>query len=307
MAPFIGVKYIILVVVIIVIAAAATAFIVYLPSKHPAAPTAQETPTAAPTPTLSPQPSISVSIEKSGMKRSVIIRWTNLPDGTTVLDVFISKTGANKWSLWKTIAITSAELGGGLANFNASTAIAGGGYSFYAEATDGTGSTPIWTSSSTVPVQTSSTTQTSGSPTPSPTPTPAPTSSPTPTPTPSPTPSGSTSTSTQNSSGTVYYSPSGSVSGVSQPQTANFWVEHVNNDLQINWQNIPSDATEAIVYRSASGSGPWTKILDQSNPAVSYSIGIVDNSLNGTYYYKLDVLKGGSIEAEYGPVELAPL
>lgn len=252
-------------------------------------------------------PNISLEIQKGKKTNYAVVRWGNLPEGTTKLDVFISKTGTNKWSLWQTIGVSQDELGGGSASFAINSTIANGNYSFYAEAQSGGGNSgsPLWTSSSTNPTYTTST-QTGATPPPA-SPPPA---SPPPAstqPPPSPTPS-STPGSSPTSSGTVYYTPSGGISGTQNPQTANFWVQHVNNNsLEIGWQNIPSDADEVTIYRSQSSNGTWLQILDQPNPAVSYSIGLVDNTLHDTYYYKLDIFRGGSQIAEYGPIELLPL
>ncbi len=265
-------------------------------------PIAQNNATTSPAVEVKP-PTVSFEIQKGKKSNLVVIRWGNLPAGTTKLNIFISKKSSNNWSLWQTVSISSDELSGGSTSFNANSTIAGGGYSFYAEAQPGNGLGPLWTSSSTNP--------TSGTPPTPPTPgTPPPSTAPPPpaSPPPPPPPPAPPSAPSGNPSGTTYYTPSGGISGSLVPQTANFWVQHVNNkSLEIGWQNIPADADDVIIYRSQNSGGPWVQILDQKNPASSYSIGLVDNTLYDTYYYKMDVFRGGSQIAEYGPVVLPPL
>ncbi len=260
------------------------------------------------------QPSISLTIQKSKQSNQITIRWANLPNGATRLDIFISKKDQNKWSLWKSVTLTRNELVGGSASFSVNSTIASGGYDFYAEAHSsggGNDSSPLWTSSSTEPVHTTSTPPTGGSPPP---PAPPPPVAPPPPPAggpplvPPPTPSPSSSSPTDQNGVTYYYTPQQTISGSSTAQTATFWAQHVNNTVEVGWQNLPPNSTEVVISRAPTSTGPWTAILDQKNPEIqSYSIGLIDNSLNETFYYKMDALNGSVNIGTYGPIELLPL
>ncbi|GEM_PF-956367 len=103
----------------------------------------------------------------------------------------------------------------------------------------------------------------------------------------------------------MYYSPDGTPTG-SGTQEANFWVLHVNDAVEIGWQNLPANTNDIIVYRSASASGPWVKLLEQKNPIITEPsfVRLADNTIGTTYYYRLDAYAGAAQIATYGPVLL---
>ena len=261
-------------------------------------------------------------------KRTLVVTWDHLPEGTARLNVFRSLIGKNDWVKWKTIDITSAS---GNVTLTGTTNENLNGYQYYVQAVSivtttnasttggSSGSTTteivLWTSTtappqeyptSTVPTsnpgsggsQSSSTGETGGS---------------TPTSTPPGTPSSIPSSTTSgpdtpsSSSQVIYYTPNGQISGTTNPQSEPFWVSHVNKNIEIGWQNIPSEATLAIVYRSSSSNGPWNELLRQNNPLSSYSIRLVDDTLHQAHYYKLEARNASETLATYGPVFLGAL
>lgn len=254
-------------------------------------------------------PKVSFEIKKEAKKRHLFIYWENLPNDTVGLNIFISKSNTNNWSLWQKISIPQDKIDEGNTELNINSDIGTGGYSFYTEALSNQSET-LWTSSSTPAVYATSTppqesqTQTSSSPPGSP-----PTSQNPENPPINPTTQDQSATTSSSDGTTYYYSPQGSISGSSVEQAASFWVQHLNKTIEIGWQNIPPNATKVIIYRSSNSSGPWSIILEQQNPVTDrpYTIGLVDNTLNNPYYYKMNVLSGSSIVGEYGPLLLEPL
>lgn len=290
--------------------------------------TATSTPTVtvpAPPPPP-PAPSVTLTLEKSKNGNSLLVQWANLPAGTTALHIFRGRTNSTStWSLWETLSISSDELQGGSANLDLGNA---NGYSFYVEAVgsngDDTGnstSTILWESNpgapetpSSTPPQASSTDNGGGSgQNNSSTPTSTPTSTdqnPTP---PPENPTSSASSTSNNSStptGTPYYNPEVQLETYGSAQTGTFWVQHGNGNqsIDIGWQNLPSSTDSIIVFRSADQNGPWNQLLQENNPGTngSYSLGLVDGTLNDPYYYELTAYQGTSTLATYGPDYLAP-
>ncbi len=96
------------------------------------------------------------------------------------------------------------------------------------------------------------------------------------------------------------------IEGYGPAQTDNFWVQHVDQKIQIGWQNLPPTTTSIVILRSQNQSGPWAAMLTQQNPGVNgaYSIQIVDNTLGVPYYYEMNALAGNTVIATYGPVYL---
>jgi hypothetical protein len=279
------------------------------------------------------------------------LTWTNLPAGTTKVNIYRSpRGGAEVWTKWKTITIDPNQHGGGsidiLTTDNVSL------FTFYTEATytpppgsssstsgtggngpgDGTGGGEIilWQSSSTfaepppvIPPITQNPTSTTtgggqgggqGS-------TSTATSSDPGTqnlgPTASSTTGGGAPSSTGSGSGTgsgngtggspdgnYYYTPSGAISGSGTSTHGNFWVEHVNQSIEIGWQGISSDTDTAIVYRATDEGGPWTELLRQANTPTNYSIRLLDNTLSTPHWYKMEAKDGVSTIATYGPTYL---
>lgn len=264
-----------------------------------------------------PAPSISLTLQKEKGKNTLTINWANLPGNTVALKIYRGKKGTSTstWQLWKTINIPFGQLSGN-AQFDPGT----GTYSYYVEAvsgndngtsTGGGNGDIVWQSGVTDP----------GSETPTSTPPqnpPAPTSTdndpgnssgtpqnpPPPPPPPAPTSTGNPG---NTPTGTPYYNPQIQISGYGSDQNGNFWVQHVDQKIQMGWQNLPQDTTSIVIYRSPNQDGPWTMVLTQNNPGVngSYSIQVVDDTLGSPYYYEMNAVAGSSTIATYGPIYLA--
>jgi len=270
----------------------------------------------APGPVVPKTPSVTFTILKSKGGNIFRVQWENLPGNTAKLNILRSTKGKDNWSLWKSITISIDQLGSGSVSFNIGNATFGN-YSFQIEAVSngtGTGSGPdnsgqtiLWTSSSTTPIiETASSSQTISGTTTAPSSTPSSTTPGTSTTTSS---SGNTSASSTTPQGTPYYTPQLQISGYSSGQTGAFWVQHVDQKIEIGWQNLPSNTTRIDVFRSSNQSGPWTIILTQLNPGVNgyYSIQVVDNTLGLPFYYQMNAESDGAVIATYGPVYLPPI
>lgn len=271
-----------------------------------------------------PAPNVTLSVERTKDGNVLFVQWNDLPGNTAALAIFRSAKGKSDWSLWKTITLLAAELGGGNAQFNIgkddlST------YSFYVEAIgnnnsngggNSTSTTILWTSPptdapivvapqnpSSPPSEPSEPAQGSPSSSPSssvPVTPPAPSSS---TPV---TPPPGTSSSPVVPNGTPYYTPEIQISGYESGPSDNFWVQHIDQMIQIGWQNLPPQTTGVVIVRSLGEDGPWTTVFTQENPdtANPYSIQVVDNTLGQPYYYELNGSAGSTTDAVYGPVYL---
>lgn len=250
----------------------------------------------------------------------VLISWEGIPQDTDHVNIYRAKLDSDQWFLWKTIKITSPS---GSEEITLGEGESAGDYKYYTQGADAD-DTPIWTSPPTraIPPGGSGAPGTSGTPTstastppPSPTPTPTPTSTPstppppaaTSTTTPPPTPTPSTPPPPPDNF-EYYYTPQLMVSGTSTAQTSNFWVRHVQQSIEIGWQNIPTSTTKAVVSRSKNQTGPWSTLLTQQAPVKTsyYIIQIVDNTLHETYHYRLEAFAGTQKIATYGPVTLEP-
>jgi hypothetical protein len=258
-------------------------------------------------------PSVAVYTYKNKNGRFFKISWENLPNGTTRLNIFRSKTGTSNWSLWKSLNVPTGSLSSGEIELKLASGELTGGYSFYTEAASDNGSsaTPLWVSSSTEALPPPPSAPTSTPPGENP-----PTSNPieqllppaevAPSSTPV-TPPSSTGTSPESTTTIYYYTPQGTVSGSTNVSSSSpFWVQHVNRAIEIGWQNIGT-TDKAMVSRSLNSNGPWTEIINQKNPSDSYSIRLVDETLYTGHYYKLDIYSGTNIAESYGPIELPPL
>jgi hypothetical protein len=275
---------------------------------------------ATPTPVVPATPSVTLTIQKSKAGNTLLVQWQNLPANTTALDIFRGlKNSTSGWSLWQTLILTPGELTNGNALIALGKATLDG-YSFYVEAVigngngtnggQGSGSNPtvLWTSSVSEPTVTTSTpTGTPGSTTP---PEGTPTSS-TPLPQPSSTPPASSSSAPTTNppatpSGTPVYNPQVQIQSYGSPQTDNFWVEHIDQKIEIGWQNLPPETDSVVVLRSDSEYGPWVVVLSQQNSGVNtaYSIQLVDNTLGAPYYYEMNAVSESTTIATYGPVYL---
>jgi hypothetical protein len=248
----------------------------------------------------------------------IFVEWTNLPGGATALEVFRSLKGKDQWTLWKTIPLTGENLTSGSYSFDIGKADYSN-YDFYSEAVGigGNGGTvnttsTLWTSNPTEPVVTTptSTTPVSGN---NPPPNNNPTSTPTSTNNQPPTSPGNTTTTPTSTppapSGTPYYNPQVQITNYGQSPTANFWVQHLDQTIQIGWQNLPSITTSIVISRSATSTGPWAPLLTQTNPGEngSYSLQVVDQTVDEPYYYLMEADAGSTTVATYGPVYLPPV
>jgi hypothetical protein len=323
-------KYSFLVIwVCVIIIVGALFVLVVQPSLHfgSTAPTTSNNgsaPAVAPV-VVPPTPSVTLTIEKLKTGNTLLVQWQNLPANTTALDIFRSaKNSTSSWSLWKTLSLTPGELGEG----NDSIAFGDtsyAGYSFYVEAVNengtsttsgnGSGSNPtiLWTSSAGIPPVTTSTTpgapdngNNNGTPPSNGTSTPSSTSPVTPPPS-SPSSTAPTSNPSQTPSGTPYYNPEVQVQGYGSAQTDNFWVQYVDKNIEIGWQNLPPTVDNVVVVRSLNEAGPWTTVFVQQNPDVStaYSIQVVDDTLGSPYYYELNANEASTTIATFGPVYLS--
>ena len=280
----------------------------------PAGPTVTPGPPAPPPP---PSVTFTIQLEKKG--NSLWVQWQNLPAGTDGLNIYRSQKGKDMWSLWKTIDVTGRT--NGTEQFSIGSATFAN-YSFYAEATGGgnnsatstgSGGTPVlWTSSSTVPTVTTSTPALPPSPPATgeiPTSTASSTLATTTTVPAAPTSTAISPTSTA-SQGTPYYTPQLTISGYGTTQTGTFWVQHVNNMIQVGWQNLPAQTTRIEISRTldVNATSSWSLVLAQENPTVAqYSIQLVDDTLGKAYYYRMVALSGSSTVGTYGPNYLPPI
>ena len=291
---------------------------------NPAAPYYASSGSSAPA-----QPSVTFMIEIAKSGNSLIVNWQNLPMSTAQLNIFRGKTGTpqNTWSLWKTISISPDSLYSGQAIIGLGTDDESG-YSFYAEATNGSndngGGSPLWTSSSNTPSETTSTPPAPGNPGNQEQDQPPPenqdaSSSPqnqnqdqnqnqNNEPSSSPQQANNdTSNTPQTPSGTPYYSPEIQISGYGSNPSGTFWVQHVDQKIQIGWQNISAQATDLVVVRAQDQTGPWSTVITQHDPNTTgpNSLQIVDNTVSIPYYYEMNVLAGTTTVATYGPLYLA--
>src|SRR6185437_14903912 len=136
------------------------------------------------------------------------------------------------------------------------------------------------TSSSTIPVVTTSTPGQFGNGNGNP---PAPSSTSgnnPPPPGPNPSSTGQTNNNPPTPTGTPYYNPQVKISAYGAEQTGNFWVQQIDQKIQIGWQNLPPETTSIVIERSQNENGPWTTVLEQqiSASTASYSIQIVDDT-----------------------------
>lgn len=287
-----------------------------------------------PAPAVPLPPSVTLSIRLARSGNTLIVDWQNLPGNTIFLNILrrLKNNSTSPWVLWKQIAISKDELSSGSANFDIGSQTFSN-YSFSVQTVGNisnqagytTGETITWTSPPTTPtVAPTSTPSTTGGQTNSTSTTsnPSTTSTATSTTNSTSTTSSSTASTTTNNggtatnttpyaapSGTPYYNPQIQLSGYGASQVGNFWVQHVDQKIQVGWQNLPAETTAITVLRSSNQGGAWGTILAQSgiDPVGPSTIQLVDDSLSGTFYYELNAKNGSSIIATYGPISLPPL
>ncbi len=285
-----------------------------------------------PLPTPPPAPSVQLTIQTNGSQKSLVVAWSNLPSGTTVLDIFRGKgADTSTWTLWKTILINFNDLNGE-ANFNLNASDLG--YEYYVQALGGgsggnSGGPILWSSGPGDPGTSSSTqgsgggsgdggnnggnnggngggqsgggqngngsstggqsgngSSTNGSSTGS---------------------GGGTGGSNSGTSGNPYYDPQIQITGYGTGN-GDFWAQHLDQSIELGWQNLPANTTDIVFYRSSNQDGPWSQFLEQENPGStgSYSLQIVDGTLNDPYYYEMIASQGTTSSATYGPIYLPP-
>jgi hypothetical protein len=256
-------------------------------------------------------------------KHLLIIWWGNLPYGTTHIELYRIKQGGN-WDKWQTFSF-GPEDEEGFAKI--STAENLGEYAFYAEAVNDYGRV-VWTSEDTPSTQfpqnpfseaasseqpteeiTPSSTLNSSLQPSSTTPAESPLSSSTPSQTPTSSSAIPPPSSTPSTTLYYYYRPDGTISYTYSPQLENFWVTHIDQAIEIGWQNLDESVTNVIIYRAASETGPWSQLLKHqySSSMGPTAIRITDDSLNKPYYYKMEARSAGNaVVAAYGPKLLAP-
>ena len=330
-------KFILILLGVFALTAAAFFYTLYQGSKVPSLQGLfgqSSIPAGAPTAPAPKTTSVKLTIQKSDKGNTLTVQWQDLPDGTLMLNILrrpVTSTSSWDWTLWKQIFISSDELAGGRTSFNIGNSLLTS-YTFTVEAVgnenngeggneEGGGGTPspiiIWTSPSTeVTVATPTSTPESS-------PNPAAPPGPTPSPSPSPTSSNENKNQPVNSStnpgtgtssppspphsGIPYYTPQVNIAGYGELPSSSFWVQYENQEIQINWQNLPPQATSIAVLRSPDEDGPWDTVLTQKNPVETYSIQVVDSTLGQGYYYEMNVFSGSTMLGTYGPVYLPPL
>ncbi|RJQ28360.1 hypothetical protein C4571_03860 [Candidatus Parcubacteria bacterium] len=293
-------------------------------------------------PPQGPSPSVSITQKD---KTTLGLRWENFPSGTEILRVFRSPVGKNRWLQWQSIpsaggsgnaeiqigskedlnnfsyyfqAASSggdslytspvAQPGGGSPGTSTSPGTPIGGFNLVMAASTSTEAPPqsgfnlAGTATGTAPPTTQfNLSNTSTQPTPT-----------------------STATSSEpapivlaflpTSSVTIfmkgiYYSPLGIIPTGSGVQDADFWVLYINQFIEVGWQNISTSTNKIALYRSASQSGPWLKILEQTgvDPTQPDVVRFGDNSSGADHYYRMEALDGSTILQTYGPVLLPAL
>lgn len=263
--------------------------------------------------------SVILCVKEDG---SLAIFWQNLPKDTKTLNIYRTDEDSGESVLWRTVEVTgesgSLNLGreeGGSATYTVESVSESGNTSW-----SSVGNTPSTGTTGSSPSG-ENPTNPSGSqdpnnpgqqnppstPPPSTPPGQTPTSTATPPPTTPPPVSTSTSNPPNDTSTIYYYTPSGQVSGTSSISAASFWVQHVNQKIEIGWQNIPSSTTKIIIYRSESEASGYAKLLEQTNLETNYVIRLEDNAVHEDHYYKMEAKDGSTLISTYGPVFLEGL
>ena len=83
-------------------------------------------------------------------------------------------------------------------------------------------------------------------------------------------------------------------------------MQHVDQKIQIGWQDLPAPTNRVTVLRSASTDGPWSTVLVQEDPNIvgPYTIQVVDDTLGNAYYYEMNASATSTVLATYGPILL---
>jgi hypothetical protein len=111
-----------------------------------------------------------------------------------------------------------------------------------------------------------------------------------------------------SASGTPYYNPQVQIYAYAASGSPIFWVQHAGQGIEIGWQNIPPLTDTIVILRSENQNGPWNAFMTQKKlPTNSYSLQVIDSSLNAPYYYEMQAISGSNTVATYGPDYLAPM
>lgn len=261
---------------------------------------------------------------------SLVLVWQNLPKSVTSINIYRTEKGSDTQILWKTVNVDgttgSTSVGfedGGPATYNAegvnskgevvvrsvgTVPTGGAGASLSAPLraspppetpptsnTGGQGSGQNQTNSTSSqgnnsnPESGQPTSTTLGNQPPPPPPPPPP---------PSPPPN--------DTSTIIYYTPSGQVAGTSSMPTTTFWVQHVNQKIEIGWQNIPSSTTKLVILRSKTENSGYEQLFIQQDPITAGNdfIRLEDNTVRDSYYYKMEARTNTSLIQSYGPTFL---
>lgn len=300
-----------------------------LPTIEPVrAPASSALPAPAPIP-VPVKPEVSIWI-KNG--KTVVVEWRHLPLLTSRIDIFRGKGSGAAYAFWKSLNIAGSDLNSGSQEIRVSAGDAPMTYFYYIASFSGDGSS-LWTSTSTPPtteppvvpppiattppptttLPPATTTPTSTppvtNPTSTPTSTPPVTTSTEPVATTTPPVVSSTNPFAYPPGSILFYSPSGQITGYIVPVTYTFWAQYIDNKIELNWQNVPSDTDSLYVFRSAASSGPWTSLLTQYHPTIGApgSIKIVDETVSQPFYYRMEARAGSQTLGIYGPVFLPGL
>lgn len=301
-------------VVLAIFVGAAAIYITYYSPFRPI--TIEDRPIPAPTPPVPQEPSISLIVKD---KKTVTLEWRYLPLNAVEIEIYRAKQKTGNWSKWRTVNVLGS-LDSGRIEISVTDGTDPTTYVYYFEVFSGSGETLLNTSSTPSVAEIPPPPPPPGPPTPPP---PTPTSTTSPPPPPPPPPPTPTSTispppppppGTQNQTSTAtstLYTPDGQpVQPVPTGHTEHFWVEHVNQRIEIGWQNLSSSTAKATVSRSANSNGPWTKILEQQGPPVTdpYVIQILDEAIDQSFYYRLETRNSANAVIEtFGPILLGPL
>jgi len=261
---------------------------------------------------------VSICVRKDG---SLVLLWENLSGEARKIQIYRKENGSNELTLWQTVEIPNGSTSGSLVLGSAEES-ENYSYEFQAISINGqvvwkaiginqspgnTGATPGGSSSNNPPTGTSGSNQNQNPNQPNNPTTPTTPTNPDPTPTPPPP---TTSTEQGEIPGYIYYyNPAGEVTGTSTPQTASFWVFHVNKKIEIGWQSLPATTNKIIILRSKNETSGYANLLEQNFPITDQPsfIRLDDNTLNEEYYYKMEAKNDSSPLQTYGPILLNPL
>ena len=269
-------------------------------------------------PVAPPAPTSSLTFQIKN-NQTITFIWKYLPEGTECVKIYRAPKETQNWLFWKKICLSDKSLTSGEVDLILGKGEKAGDYDYYGEAVDGNDD-PLWRSPGTPatppppPPQTSSTPPT--------TPPPPGTTPPSSTSTPQPTSTSPTTNPTSTPPTTVvpppslplcppgipcYYTPQLSLSGTSTPSTASFWVHHIDDDIELGWQNLPTSTTKVIASRATSENSPWVELLRQQNSVQTdyYRIRFADETLYQTRYYKIDLYTGTQKTGTHGPLLLS--